>query len=249
VENLFRSHAAAYAAVHRQQPQAQVGVAHNMPYVAPLDEDSLLDRYSTLQPTRLLTWGGIEASVKGEIPKLLGSLYVKELENSSDFIGVQYYGRLTTKFDAASVSTLFSKPLIKPGAEVSDINYAEVYPEGLYRLLRQTAGYGKPIYITENGIPDVDDDRRPTFVVNHLSQLWRAIREGVAVRGYYHWTLVDNFEWAEGWNLRFGLIEVDPETQVRRIRRSGRLYTDVCRENALSTDTIKRHAPEFLAQM
>ena len=85
-------------------------------------------------------------------------------------------------------------------------------------MLKSVQKYGKPIMITENGLPDDDDDQRPRFLLTHLAQVWRAIREGVPVRGYYHWSLVDNFEWAQGYAMRFGLIEVDFATQERRLR-------------------------------
>lgn len=69
------------------------------------------------------------------------------------------------------------------------------------------------------------------------------------MKGYFHWSLVDNFEWAEGWTLRFGLIEVDPETQARRPRRSADLYAEICRANALSSETIARYTPELMKAM
>jgi beta-glucosidase/6-phospho-beta-glucosidase/beta-galactosidase len=109
-------------------------------------------------------------------------------------------------FDLSSPSTLFSQHALTTGAQVSDLGHSEIHPEGLYHLLRQTSCYGKPIYITENGVADAQDQCRPMFLVNHLRQVWKAIRDGVPVKGYYHWPLTDNFEWAEGWNLRFGLI-------------------------------------------
>jgi len=64
--------------------------------------------------------------------------------------------------------------------------------------------------------------------------------------GYYHWTLTDSFEWAEGWNLRFGLVELDPDTQRRSLRRSGELYAEVCKANVLDTDMVRRYAPELM---
>jgi beta-glucosidase len=249
VENLFRGHGAAYHALHREQPHAQVGVGNNMPFVAPLNDKSLLDRLAAVQPARLLTWSGIEASVRGRIPRLIGWRHVKELENTSDFIGVQYYQRVTIAFDAASIGTLFSRQVVSPGAELSDLNFSEVYPQGLYHLLRRTARYGKPIYITENGIPDADDDRRPAFLIAHLWQIWKALRDGVPVKGYFHWTLTDNFEWAEGWNLRFGLIKLDPHTQAREMRRSAALYGEMCKSNALSADTVQLYAPELTSEV
>ena len=170
---------------------------------------------------------------RGRIPRLIGSRYVRELENTTDFIGIQYYQRLAVAFDPFSPSTLFSRRTIAANAQVSDLGHSEIHPEGLYQLLRQTARYGKPIYITENGVADAHDRHRPAFLVDHLREVWRAIQDGVPVKGYYHWSLTDNFEWAEGWNLRFGLIKVDPVTQQRTMRPSGKLYSEICAANAL----------------
>jgi beta-glucosidase len=140
-----------------------------------------------------------------------------------------------------------------PGAELSDFGrdgaYGEIYPEGLHRALKRIAALGKPIYITENGLPDADDDQRPRFLLNHLAQLQRAIAEGIDVRGYYHWTLTDNFEWAEGWGLRFGLIALDPATQERAPRPSARLYADIIRANAITRTMVETYAPESLPEL
>jgi beta-glucosidase len=204
-----------------------------VPYVVPANSASILDRIACIQPRRVITWSGLEATERGRIPRILGSRYVKELRNTTDFIGVQYYQRLAVAFDLTSPSTLFSKRVLESDAKVSDLGHSEIHPEGLYHLLRQTARYGKPIYITENGVADAHDRHRPAFLVDHLRQVWKAIRDGVPVKGYYHWSLTDNFEWAEGWNLRFGLIEVDPISQERKMRPSGRLYSAICKANAL----------------
>jgi beta-glucosidase len=74
----------------------------------------------------------------------------------------------------------------------------------------------------------------------------RAIREGVPVRGYMYWSLVDNFEWNQGWQVRFGLIEIDPLTQERIPRRSASMYGEICRANAITEDTVERYAPEAM---
>ena len=104
----------------------------------------------------------------------------------------------------------------------------------------------KPIYVTECGLPDADDDRRPAFLITHLRQVWKAIMQNVPVMGFYHWTLVDNFEWAEGWNLKFGLIELNPETQERKMRPSGELYSEICKMNAITSDMAERYTPELM---
>ena len=238
LDNLFHGHAAASRALHRVLPKAQVGIAHNMPYIVPRNDKSLLDRMATIQPRRLLTWAGLEASERGRLPRLIGTRYAKELRNTTDFIGVQYYQRLNMAFDFAKPRTLFAQHTPMPGADVSDLGHSEIHPEGLYQLLRQASRYGKPIYITENGVADAQDRQRPAFLVNHLKQVWMAIRDGVPVKGYYHWTLADNFEWAEGWNLRFGLIEVDPLTQERTMRPSGHLYSAICAANSLDPQAL-----------
>ena len=242
-ENLFLGHGAAYYAVHRAQPKARVGCVHNLAYFEPLHPNSPLDRFVVSQRERLLNHSGLEATLKGRIPRLIGSRRVRELANTSDFVGLNYYDRVVLTFDPSSPGALFARQVVPPGAETSDLNYGEVYPEGLYHLLKRVSRYGKPIYITENGLPDADDDRRPAFLITHLRQMWKAIMQNVPVMGYYHWSLVDNFEWAEGWNLRFGLIEVNPETQERKLRRSGELYSEICKTNTITSDMARRYTP------
>jgi beta-glucosidase len=108
--------------------------------------------------------------------------------------------------------------------------------------------YRTPIYITENGIPDRDDRYRPAFIATHLHQLWRAMREGVPVRGYYHWSLVDNFEWSEGYNpeFRFGLFGVNFKTQERIPRTSGQFYEKIINQNGIGYETTAQYAPRAL---
>ena len=105
----------------------------------------------------------------------------------------------------------------------------EIYPEGLYRVLRHVGQFGMPVVITENGISDADDDQRAGYIVDHLREVHRAIADGVDVRGYMHWTLLDNFEWAEGYLQKFGLA-----TRERTLRPSARIYGDIARANALA---------------
>jgi beta-glucosidase len=132
-----------------------------------------------------------------------------------------------------------------PDAEVLDGGYGELYPEGLTRAIKRAAHLGLPIYITENGIPDSDDDQRPRAIMLHLHQLWRALQDNHPVMGYYHWTLTDNFEWAEGWSLPFGLVELDRETQRRVPRPSADLYGAIARGNAITPELVDAYTPEL----
>jgi len=245
-ENLMLAHAGAYHTIHRLQSEARVGIAHAMQQLDPLNPRSLLDRWALRQHDRFTNQSVLDAVFSGRILRRVGSRRVRALRDTVDFIGLNYYARELVAFDRRSPQTLFGRRVQNPDGEFSDKNYGEVYPRGLYRLLRRLKRTGKPIYITENGLPDHDDDRRPAFLVNHLKQVWHAINENVPVMGYYHWTLTDNFEWAEGWNLRFGLVELDPDTQRRSLRRSGELYAEVCKANVLDTDMVRRYAPELM---
>ena len=98
-----------------------------------------------------------------------------------------------------------------------------------------------PIYITEHGLPDSDDDQRPRWLLAHLAAIQRAIRAGCDIRGYFHWTFLDNFEWNDGWTMHFGLIGMDPTTQIRTPRPSATLYGQIARANLLPGDLLERY--------
>jgi beta-glucosidase/6-phospho-beta-glucosidase/beta-galactosidase len=93
------------------------------------------------------------------------------------------------------------------------------------------AGFKKPIYILENGVPDREDRIRPWALESIVNQMRSLLAEGIDLRGYFHWTLADNFEWNEGWHLRFGLYELDPATQIRTPRASAQVYARLIRES------------------
>ncbi|MBM4465807.1 MAG: glycoside hydrolase family 1 protein [Chloroflexi bacterium] len=245
--NMLIAHGRAYRVIHRLQPRAQVGIAHAMRVFDPADPSSRLDRWAAWIPDYIFNRLTLTALTEGVLGFPLAlNRRVPELVDSADFLGLNYYTRDLVAFDARRPGELFGRRFYAEGAEMSDGGYSEVYPEGLYRLLKRLAAYGKPIYVTENGLPDADDDQRPRFILTHLAATHRAIEEGAPVKGYFHWTLVDNFEWAEGWTLRFGLIALNVETQKRTIRRSGQLYQEICQTAAITEDMVERYAPEVL---
>jgi beta-glucosidase len=90
-----------------------------------------------------------------------------------------------------------------------------------------------PIYVTENGIGTLDDEQRIRFVGEALEGVDRCMKDGIEVRGYFYWSLLDNFEWAEGWAPHFGLVSVDLDTQVRTIKPSATWLGEVARANRL----------------
>ena len=112
----------------------------------------------------------------------------------------------------------------------------EIYPEGIYQVIKYLAKYNKPILILENGLADEEDKYRTDFIKEHLYWIHKAIKEGVDVRGYFYWSLLDNFEWAEGYGPKFGLYAVNRQTFKRTPRPSAAVYAEICKNNKVEVD-------------
>jgi beta-glucosidase len=110
------------------------------------------------------------------------------------------------------------------------MDYAS-YPEGLYRAIQRVSKLGVPIYITENGIADAKDDRRAQFISQYLYTVSKAIADGYDIKGYYYWSLMDNFEWSLGYDMKFGLYSVDMTTQVRTLKEGAKRYQEIIRNS------------------
>lgn len=249
MRNLLKGHAVAYRQIHAIQPDARVGFAHHMRVLDPVNARSWLDRRTARLTDFIFNQVILDALTGGVWKPPLGFGLALGLRRTLDWIGLNYYTRDMIAFDRSQAQTMFSRHQRSEGAELLDGDYGEFYPRGIFRCLQRLARLGLPIYITENGIPDSDDDQRPRYILTHLHQVWRAIQLCYPVMGYYHWTLVDNFEWAEGWTLRFGLIELDPATQRRRPRPSASLYADIARANAITPQIIDAYAPELRPEL
>lgn len=204
---MVEAHKYAYHAILTERSDAQVGIAKNNNYFESVGS-------------------GVRGFLNQAIEK--SSTYVKNtwfldaIANYQDFIGLNYYSHY--KIDLGRI--------YQEGSERSDFDWV-IYPEGLYHVLKSLQKYHKPVYITENGVADEDDDQRPSFIREHLRWTHRAIEEGVDVRGYFYWSLLDNFEWAEGFTKRFGLVAVDFETFERTPRESYGVYKEICQNNGL----------------
>ncbi len=159
-----------------------------------------------------------------------------------DFLGINNYTRYLVRGDgsADSISGDFINP---PQSEYTEMGW-EVYPAGLYELLTAIhRDYGPlPLYITENGAAfadslntdgTVNDPRRISYLREYLLQAWKAVEEGIPLKGYFVWTLIDNFEWSFGFSKRFGLVYVDFETQKRYLKDSAHWYSEVCGSNGV----------------
>jgi beta-glucosidase len=236
---MLRGHAAASAAIRAVDPSLRVGIVHNLRLFDPATP-APQDIAVAMAQDYLFNGVLLMALRTGHLPPPLGDALrdVPGLRGSCDFFGLNYYTRDHVAFDPRVPQELFGRRFTPAGAPQSDAgrdghSYGEIYPAGLYRALRRVARLGLPIYITETGLPDADDDQRPQYILDHLAAVHQAIGEGVDVRGVFLWTLVDNFEWSEGWGLRFGLYALDQPSGTRTLRPSGALYAAIARANAI----------------
>jgi len=241
---MVTAHGLAYQAIHELHPEAQVGLAHHWRLFDPARPERAADR----RVARLRDWVNnrlVPLAVRtGRLLPPLGSgRRIASLADTEDWVGVNYYTRERTRFVPGQPLEGFAQMVATP-VERNHLGW-EIYPQGLYRALRAAAppGSGFRVIVTENGVPEPDeqDVLRPRYLVQHLAAMARAIQAGVRVEGYCHWSSLDNFEWAEGFAARFGLVHVDYETQERRPKPSAYLYRDIIQRNGLSAEDLQRY--------
>jgi len=243
--HMIGAHIAAYRTIHAVRSVlghdgTAVGPVHHLRVFDPLADRPgerfacrLTDRFFQRLFTEGMATGRVLVPSSGRYPFGRGDF--------QDFFGVNYYTRDMVAFRPCKPGRMFAELSVREGAAVNDLGW-EIYPEGLYRICRKYyEQYRKPVYITENGTCDAADAFRTRYVYDHLREVRRLIDDGIDVRGYYHWTLMDNFEWAEGESARFGLIETDYETQKRTIRPSGKFYADFCKNRGVTDAMLKRY--------
>ena len=182
-----------------------------------------------------------DAYVDGFDPERLGVQPgdMETVRAGLDFIGINLYSRTVVAHDPQD-RNLGARQVHVPDVERTELGW-EIYPEGIYEvIMRCWREYQRPIYITENGAaysdaPDgrgaINDERRISYLGRYLAQVGRAIDGGADVRGYYLWSLMDNFEWAFGYGQRLGVVYVDYATQRRAIKQSGYWYRDTIAAN------------------
>lgn len=204
ITHLIKAHKIAFHVIKKLNPRSQVGIAkHNIYFEA----------YKKYPHNRV---------AKRAADWWWNKRFLQKIQNTSDFIGLNYYFH----------------SLVRIGGEKhvyersSDLGWG-LHPEGMYFALKELQEFNKPIYITENGLADRGDQHRSWYIREVLTHVHRAIQDGVDVRGYFHWSLIDNFEWAEGFKPRFGLYEVDFRTFERKARASARFYADICAHNRI----------------
>jgi len=145
-------------------------------------------------------------------------IFMRRVYKKCDEIGLNYY--FHKKFGDKEVY------------EKTDMNW-DIYPEGIYWALKMLNRYKKPIFISEAGLADKADKYRADYIKRQVESTWRALQDGVDVRGHMYWSLLDNYEWALGYEKRFGLVEINYDTLERKIRPSAYVYKKICESNGL----------------
>ncbi len=242
IEHLLRAHAVSYRIVHEKrradQPAPAVSIAQYIPVFRPCRRWWPPDRWVASLSDRLFTGAVLDALTEGRwsVPGV-ATWKIPEARKTLDFLGVNFYGRQFLR----AILTLRNWP-----AESCDLGHHpcevtertsmgwDVHPDSFFQALVRLRATGLPILVTENGTYMRDDARRWSFIERHLQAMANAMQEGAPVIGYCYWSLLDNFEWAEGFGPRFGLIEVDYATQERRVRESARRYAEACRTNRIA---------------
>jgi len=216
--NLINAHECAYKHLHQiaksEKRKLHVGLAHHVRRIHALNPSNLFMRF---------------------LAKILDFEFNDHhtYRYSQDFFGLNYYTK-----ECLTLSWNGLKPKLsvipKPGTATTDLPW-EIYPEGLFEAIKHIAARmpDLPIYITENGCADEADRVRGQYIRNHLAQIDRAFRMNLPVKGYFHWTLMDNFEWIEGYSAKFGLYQTDFVTFKRTPRASAYVYqTEILARNS-----------------
>ena len=243
--NLVRAHAGAYGLIHRVDPECWVGAGMHFASFEPYHPRGLLDRGVAW----LHDWIGnqvwLEATLDGFLRPPLG-LYepVAEAVDSHDFLGLQHYFTYPLAFSLLRPRNLFARERHAPRPDAARF-MGEFRPEALGEWARRLSRFRKPIVVTEHGLLENEERERPAWLIRSLAGLHRAISGGAEVLGYLHWSLLDNFEWAEGYRARFGIVRVDFATQTRTVKPSGRLYGEVARANGISRRMAEELSPQL----
>ena len=210
-KNMVAAHKLCYEVVKKEKPNLKVGITQ-------FCNDF---NYYGLKPASFIT---------EKVEDFYNWYFYEQIRGYYDFVGINYYFAIEIKLFPPSIR------MQTTDKQITEMGWG-VFPEGLYEIVMDAwRRYKKPIYIFENGIANAGDDHRSAYIKSHLQKLHEAISEGADVRGYFHWSLIDNFEWNEAYNMKFGLIEVNFETQERKPRKSFYEYAKICKSNEVEIE-------------
>jgi len=216
LSNILEAHKKIYDLIKSINSDAKIGIANHFIVFKNERDWFLLDKAVRNRIdqffNRMIPDAFVTNKLIANLPTILKFEREIELDNKIDFWGVNYYYRLFTKFKL-SLDNPFHFYTKHPETDTG----WEIYPKGILKILKMISNYGKPIIITENGIAINNEEVRKKFLKKHLKFVYKAIKDNIDVRGYFYWSLTDNYEWLYGKSKRFGLIFVDYESNYKRI--------------------------------
>lgn len=228
LKNIFTCHGGAYDIIHSKIPGSMVSVAHNMAALAPWKIWNPLDRLLAKIAKHFYNHSLLDAF-------LTGTMRIKfpfknpvdidlPIKNKLDFFGVNYYTRVHMRFNPFKKMGVELRHRDIDGYGLTDMGW-EIHPHGLEKVLRYASRLNVPLIITENGIAARDDQKKIKFMKRHVDILEKCIKDGIDVRGYFYWSLIDNYEWLQGLDARFGLYKVDFNTLKRKPTNAAAYYS------------------------
>jgi beta-galactosidase len=246
MKNLSLAHGVAYDQVKRwdhasisEYGPATVGVVCVLQYYEPEDPGNELDVAASKFVEYVYNEWWLNSILRGDYDLNLDWIIQPEerrphLVRGCDFLGVNYYSRWRVRHSDKGWGSGFDFEFAPCAEDYTDSGF-EIYPKGLRYVLDWAYGrFKKVIYVTENGIADSRDLKREEYLLSHLEQVHDAMElDGVPVRGYFHWTLMDNLEWADGYKMQFGLFNVDRDTKERTPTKAASIYREISAKNAL----------------
>ncbi len=234
LRNQLRAHCRGSEMLRQVLPGAKVGLVLALPRYTP-DRDHRRDAAVARVHDWSINQVVLEALEHGWLlpPLSMRPRRIPELPHSFDWLGVNYYGRYRVRFAPHRPMSGFGRHRQDNPIRTATSDWGEPDPQGLTDQLLRLAKYRVPLMVTENGVFDCEATTQVDYLASHVAAIGEARRAGADVRGYFWWSLVDNFEWAEGWSTRFGLLALDRTTGRRTPRPSAEAYAEICRENAL----------------
>ena len=232
LRNILICHARAYEMIHLKNPQAMVSVAHNMAALAPWKRWNPLDRILSKVAKHFYNHSLLDAF-------LTGSLSIKfpfkkaieipvPIKDKLDFFGVNYYTRVHIRFNPFKKMGVELRHRDIGGYGLTDMGW-EIHPHGLEKVLRYALKLNVPLIITENGIATRDPQKKIRFIKRHIDVIEKCLKSGMDVRGYFYWSLIDNYEWLQGLDAGFGLYKVDFTTLKRYPTNAAAYYSYLIR--------------------
>jgi beta-glucosidase len=244
LENMVKAHIRAYESIKRISSVNRVGTAINYRAFWPYNHNNPFDIWMANFLDNQFNNAFINAIDNGRLKYALKSSKISDPGHYFDFVGLNYYSGDRVRFNLFNPSELFHDRSYPENSLISETGFIANLPEGFEKSLKWAARFNKTILVTENGVEDSRDDFRPRYIVEHIHKLWRAANLNPLVKGYFHWSLVDNFEWERGWTQRFGLWRLNIKDQTRIRTKSVDLYAQICRTNSLSAAMVEEYAPD-----